>query len=416
MQLNLLKTSFLTFIATAIKIIAGLVINKAASLYIGPAGIALIGQFQNSTQLAMTAAQGGINAGVTKYTAEYGDDHEALNKLWSTAARIVLYCSCTVGFILIAGSSYLSEQILNDIEYNYIFIVFGLTLVLFTLNQLLLSILNGLKEIKTFITINITQSLYGLILTTVLIVFFALDGALIALVTNQSLVFITVLWRLRKHKKIVLRRFKQKFDLTQGRKLASYSAMALTSVCTLPLSLLFIRSYLGDHLSWEEAGYWQSMWYISSMYLMVVTTALSTYYLPKLSELTLKKDLRNELKKGYLIIIPIVIIMSFSIYLLREFIVWLLFTNEFKPMLVLFKWQLVGDVIKIASWLLSYLMLAKAMTKAFIFTEIICSLCFVILSILFVNSYGLIGMTYAYTLNYILYLITMLFVVRKVLY
>ena len=414
--MNLLKTSLLTFISTAIKIFAGLVINKAVSIYIGPSGIALIGQFQNSSQLAMTVAQGGINAGVTKYTAEYGAKSEQLPKLWSTAAKIVLYCSAIVGVILIFGSQYISEYVLKTNKYSYVFITFGFSIIFFAINQLLLSILNGLKEIRTFIVINITQSLYSLIFTTLLVIFFGLDGALIALVTNQSIIFITVIWRLRNHKLILFNNFKQKFDTEQGKKLFSYSAMALTSACTVPVSLLIIRNYIGEHLSWDDAGYWQSMWYISSMYLMVVTTALATYYLPRLSEITSKIELKKELKQGYLIIIPIVIILSASIYLLRDFIIWLLFTDDFKPMLELFKWQVIGDVIKIIAWLLSYLMLAKAMTKAFMLSEIVFSVSFVLLSIYFVDTYGLVGMSYAYALNYTIYFFAMLLVTRKVIF
>lgn len=104
------------------------------------------------------------------------------------------------------------------------------------------------------------------------------------------------------------------------------------------------------------------------------------------------------------------------IYLLRDFIVWLLFTDDFKPMVELFKWQLVGDVIKITAWLLSYLMLAKAMTKAFMLTEVLFSITFILLSVLFIESYGLVGMTYAYTLNYTFYLIVMLLVTRKTIF
>ncbi|WP_166373158.1 O-antigen translocase [Psychromonas sp. SA13A] len=414
--MNLLKTSILSFVATSIKLAAGLVINKAISVYIGPSGIALIGQFQNSTQLAMTLAQGGINKGIIKYTAEYGEKSRDLPKLWSTAAQIVLYCSILVSFILIIGSNYISEYILKSDEYQYVFITFGFTIIFFTLNQLLLSILNGLKEIKIFISINITQSIYGLVFTTLLVVFWGLDGALIALVTNQSFVFMTLLSRLRLHKQILFTNFKQKFDIGQSKKLLSYSAMALSTACTAPVSLFLIRNNIGETLSWDAAGYWQSMWYISSMYLMVITTALSTYYLPRLSEITSKIELKNELKQGYLIIIPLVISLSLFIYLLRDFIVWLLFTDDFKPMVELFKWQLIGDVIKIAAWLLSYLMLAKAMTKAFMVTEVLFSITFILFSNLLVESYGLVGVTYAYTLNYTLYLIAMLLATRKTIF
>lgn len=37
----------------------------------------------------------------------------------------------------------------------------------------------------------------------------------------------------------------------------------------------------------------------------------------------------------------------------------------------LFTWQIIGDVFKIASWLLAYIMVAKNLTHMFIITEII---------------------------------------------
>jgi len=414
--MNLVKTSFLTMIATVVKIVSGLVINKAVSIYIGPSGVALIGQFQNVLQLAMTVAQGGLNAGVTKYTAEYGATSEKLPILWSTAARITLFCSTIVAFILILFSKYISELSLKTDAYAYVFVFFGITVLLFSVNQLLLSILNGLKEIKIFIRISISQSVYSLIFTTLLVVFGKLDGALIALVSNQSIVFFYMLWKLRNHKLILLNSFKKEFDNAESKKLLSYSLMALTSACTVSASFLFIRDFLSENLSWDNAGYWQSMWYISSMYLMVVTTVLSTYFLPRLSEITSKIELRKELKKGYFIIFPIVAVLSFSIYILRDFIIWLLFTDEFKPMLELFKWQLIGDVLKILAWLLSYLMLAKALTKTYIITEILFTLTFVLLAVYFVDNYGLVGMSYAYAINYFFYLVCMLLVTRKVIF
>jgi PST family polysaccharide transporter len=145
---------------------------------------------------------------------------------------------------------------------------------------------------------------------------------------------------------------------------------------------------------------------------MVVTTTLSIYYLPKLSELTDKAELRKEIWQGYKIVMPIVIAMSLAIFLLKDFIIWLLFTEEFAPMRELFLWQLVGDVIKLAALLLAYLMHAKAMTKTYISTEIAFSSSFILLSIWFVNQYGLIGMSYSFAVNYFLYFLTMLVVTR----
>ncbi len=411
--MTLIKTSILSFIATSIKMIAALVINKAVAVYIGPAGLALVGQFQNFTQLVMTAAQGAINSGVTKYLAEYGKDNERIPILFSTASKISFFSSLIVGALIVIFSHYASLQFLKSDEYTYVFIIFGFTIVLFVINNLLLSILNGLKEIKTWVVINIIQSVYSLIFTTLLIVWLGLDGALIALVTNQSVVFFIVLWMLRKHDVIKLENFKGAFDKPEAKKLASFAAMAITTAVTLPVSHLIIRNYIGETLSWEQAGYWQAIWYISTMYLMVITTTLGIYYLPRLSEINNTTELRKEIWHGYKIIMPIVIAMSITVYFLKEFIVLLLFTKDFAPMLELFLWQLVGDVVKMSCFLIGYVLIAKSLTKIFIVKEIFISILFVFLTIAFVDEYGLIGITFSYTLSYMVNFLILLLVYKQ---
>lgn len=135
--------------------------------------------------------------------------------------------------------------------------------------------------------------------------------------------------------------------------------------------------------------------------------------MPKLSEIQTKIELRNEIIKGYKTILPIVGIIAFLIWLLKGFIIHLLFTPEFLPMKPLFTFQLLGDFFKIGSWLLAYLMIAKAMTKVFIATEIIFATSYVILSYYFMNHFGIIGATYSFCVNYGLYWIFMWILMRK---
>ncbi|MDD9338971.1 MAG: hypothetical protein PV362_04795 [Providencia heimbachae] len=188
--------------------------------------------------------------------------------------------------------------------------------------------------------------------------------------------------------------------------------MAITSAIMVPTSQFIVRDYIATTQGLDQAGYWQGVWYISTTYLMIVTTALSTYYLPRLSEITDKNELKKEILQGYKILLPIVIICGLMIYLLRDFIIYILFSDSFSPMKQLFTWQIIGDVFKIASWLLAYVMLAKAMTKAFIISEILFSLMFVFLTYMLVPLVGTIGATYAYCINYMLYLIAIFLIIR----
>lgn len=411
--MTLIKTFILSAISTIIRVIAGFISIKIVAVYIGPSGLALMGQMQNFISMMSSVASAGVNSGIVKYTAEHYEDEEAKQKIWSSALKISLVLIVPMAIVIIFLADFISMKLLNTTEYSSIFIVFAITVVFFVLNGLMTSILNGQKEIKKLTLLNIVGSLFGLAVTILLVTKYELYGALIAGIISQSIVFFVTLAFVLKSSWFKLSMFLGSMDIEYRNKLLKYSAMALVSVTMIPLSHMYVRDYIGTNIGWDEAGYWQAIWRISETYLMLITTTLSVYYLPKLSSIQDKGELRAELLYGYKIIMPIVIIIAFGIYLFRDLIISILFTKEFSPMAELFLYQLIGDVIKIAAWLLGYIMVAKAMTKIFIYTEIGFSVLFVLFSIYFIDTFGLIGITYAFSLNYFLYLVVMIFIFRN---
>jgi len=410
--MTLIKTSVLTAISTIIKVLSGFVINKFLSIYVGPSGLAIVGQLRDFLSTVLSFSNGAITSGVVKYTAEYQTIEEK-QKIFSTSIIISLICSFIVGFFIFLFSDSLTVEILKTNEYISVFQILAFTIVLFSLNTLLQSILNGQKEIKKYIWVNISSSLFSLFFTSFLVYKFHLLGALYAIVLNQSVIFFVTLGFVVKSSWFKLQYFLHGIDRESSKKLFKYSLMAITSAVTVPLSYIIVRNYIGEHLSWDDAGYFQGIKYISDMYLMVVTTSMGVYYLPRLSEIQDKDELKKEIISGYKIIMPIVVILATGIYIFRDLVISIAFSKDFIPMRELFLWQLVGDVIKIASWLLAYLMLAKAMTKLFIVSEILFGISWVVFAIFGVKFFGLVGVTYAFSLNYFIYLIVMIFIFRK---
>lgn len=160
-----------------------------------------------------------------------------------------------------------------------------------------------------------------------------------------------------------------KFDSLIARKYFHFTLMALVTALTVPISQMILRGYVMANISTIEAGWWEGMNRISNLYLLVVTTSFSVYYLPKLSELENKRDIKYEIVKAYKVVIPTLLFLFTLVYLLRFIVIRVLYTPEFLPMEELFIWQLVGDLFKVSSWLLAFVMIAKSMTKAFIITE-----------------------------------------------
>ena len=403
--MTLIKTSLLNAIAVIIKMLTLLGINKILAIYVGPAGYAALGQFQNAVQIITTFASGAINTGVTKYTAEYYDDEIKQRRVWRTAGSIALIGSVVTGFFVILFSNSLARWFLKDESYSGVFVWFSLSLVFFVFNTLLLAIINGKKDIYSYVVANIAGSLFALFVTSFMAIQYGLYGALVALAIYQSLSFLITLFLCYRSKWFKFEYVLGKIDKQVAGNLAKYTAMALTSAACVPISHMLIRNHLGENFGWDAAGYWEAMWRLSSAYLLLVTTTLSVYYLPRLSELTEISDIKHEIVQGYKLILPIAVLCGVAIYLFRDHIIQILFTVDFAPMRELFAWQMIGDTLKIASWILAYLMLGKAMVKLFISTEILFSCLFVFLTFQMSEIYGIQGVVIAYAINYFLYLL-----------
>lgn len=411
--MNLVKTSILSAIATLSRIITGFVINKIAAVYIGPSGLAYIGQFQNFINLALSLSGNALSTAITKYTAEYQDSKAEKHRIWSAALKVTSPSWILVSLLTFIFAGYLSVFLFDNDKYSYIIRIFSLSIPIYLFNGLILAILNGHRSVKKYIAINIISSFIGLSAVSLFTIFFALDGALVAYILGQFIVLIIAFSYVRHENWLKLENFRKKCSSTEVRKIISFAIITFTTVTASSVMLLSVRTYLTETFSSDVAGYWQGVWSISQISLTLITTSLSTYLLPTLSAIKEKIHISNELKKSYQLMMPVAIAISLLAYILREPIILILFTEQFMPMKDLFAWQFIGNIIKVAAWLLGYLIVAKAMVKTVVSTEIIFAILFIVLTKILTDHLGFIGVTHAYALNALLHLIAMMIIYHR---
>ncbi|HLG40998.1 MAG TPA: hypothetical protein VI461_15060, partial [Chitinophagaceae bacterium] len=201
-------------------------------------------------------------------------------------------------------------------------------------------------------------------------------------------------------------------------KLSKFALMTLVSVISIHISQLVVRAYITDHSAGKlvDAGLWEGINRMSAMYLQVVTLSLSVYYLPKLAALKTDREVRHEIFSVYKLVVPFLLFTSLVIFLSRGIIIDILLNDQFKDMQGLFAFQLAGDFCKMITWVLGYVLLARAMTKTFIIVEIISCTLFALLSMFFIDIYGTVGATMGYAASFFIQFIIMLFVLRKILF
>jgi PST family polysaccharide transporter len=412
---GLIKTSAYNGVATVIRMILGIISNKIFSVYLGPSGYALLGQYANYSTIASSFATGGISSGVIKYVAEYYDQLDKREKIINASLFIILICSAIVGIISTVLCRFLSILLLKSPQYWSIFVISGLMITLNSVGTIISNLLNAFKQMTKLITSQIIMNFVSLGVAIPLVIFFNVYGSLLSVFIIAPLT-IYINYRYLLKSGFNFRLVKPLFDKDSFIKLSKFSAMALTTTLIVPVSQLFIRNFVMTRISPDAAGYWQGIVKLSDMYMGVITSSLALYYLPRLSEIKETKELRKEIFLGYSILMPLMILLGLTIFFLRDFITHTLYAPSFSPMRELFPFQLLGDFFKIASWLLAFLMLAKAKSKMFIITEVIFSLSYLIFSLLFIENYGIVGLTYSYCLNYFLYFVLIIFLFRGIIF
>lgn len=405
---DLFKTSLWNGLATLVKIMTSLVSNKIVAVYLGPAGIALMGQFSNFTSIANSIAGFGINNGVTKYLAQYKEDDAERIRILSTGLKITLATTLVASLVVFIGAGKFCLLVLRDNKYVSLFYVFSVTLFLFSLNGFLISVLNGYKEFKSIIAVNITSSFIGLAITAVLVYTYGVWGALVGMILSTTLVAFVTLIFVTKSKWFKAKNFTSRFNGQTCKKLLHYTVMAFTSLFAVNYIQLMTRTYIITHLSIADAGYWQGIVKISDVYLMLITSTLSIYYLPRLSEIKDNAELFHEIGRAFAYVIPLTVLLSLGIYLFRYAIIGAMFSKAFLPMEKLYFPQLVGNVLKIATWLIGILTIARSMTLVYVVFEVVGGCLFYLITVFCLNKYGLIGASYSYAATYLLYFIAFL--------
>ncbi|MFX4314945.1 lipid III flippase WzxE, partial [Enterobacter sp. 63] len=229
------------------------------------------------------------------------------------------------------------------------------------------------------------------------------EGALLGLALVPALVVVPAAFMLMRRGTIPLHYLKPQWDKALAGQLGKYTLMALITSVTIPVAYVMMRNLLAAHYSWDEVGIWQGVSSISDAYLQFITASFSVWLLPTLSRLTERKAITREIIRSLRFVLPAVAVASFTVWLLRDVAIWLLFSAKFTAMRDLFAWQLVGDVLKVGAYVFGYLVIAKASLRLYILAELSQFTLLTAFSHWLIPAHGALGAAQAYMATYIVY-------------
>ncbi len=415
----LLKIAGYNSVHILLRITIGAIMSWVLARMIGPSGMAVIGNLRNFFQGVQSFSVLGLENGLVSYATQFKEDQKSLQETYGTAWIVSLSVTIVLSIGVFLTAQYLDAYLVGlSTSYAFVFQAMAIAMPFYVLFVLISSLLQGFEWYKRFITINIIINLVVFATSILLIYVYALSGALLSIVIAPifQCAVAAMMWRLFRSDVNLWSLLSHGYHSARWRPLLSYSTMALASAVLIPVTYIAIRQDVRLVLGDVIAGDWEMLQRISGYYMLFVTTLISLYVLPQLSKDFSSKVYRSTIIHFYKTILPPVALGLVAIYLSRELLVSILFTDEFLEMLPMFKWQLAGDFIKIVTTVLAFRFIAINDLKRYLIAEIVSLATFYVANYFMIRHYGNDGIVMAYLVSYVCYGMALLMLLRKELF
>ncbi len=410
---KLYKVLSLNSISVAVSFFLGILSTKIISVFLGTPGMALLGSFRNFSTMLKSLSTLGMNNSIVKLVVENKENKKELSIIYSTFFWVFLFIFILIGTLVFVFTESISQFLFFTTIYKIPIQFFGLLLPLMVINTFWIAIYNGLEQFKKIIIIQIISNILIFVITVFLIWNNDIYGGLLSVAIGEfAMIAVTFLFVRRDatYFQFDLQKLISKKYLNVIKR---FSAMALLSAIIGPLTLMLIRNYIVNTNSIEAAGIWDAVNRLSGFYMMFFGTGLSMYYMPKLVSLKTETEFKAELKLYFTTFVPMFLLMLISIFLLKDFILDIAFTNEFSKIKNVLIWQLLGDFFKIMTLAFGFQILVKTMMKRYFIIELVFNLSYFLLSFELLKLFSVEGVLKAYFYANLISFILVLWMFRK---
>ncbi|XOV82857.1 MAG: O-antigen translocase [bacterium] len=413
---DILKSTSVIGSASVVNIGIGLVRFKVAALLLGPAGVGLIGLLQNlMTSASSVSALGFANAGTRQIAEARGtDDAQAL-----AVARKALFLGSLL-MAIIGGTVFwvLREQIartvLGDPSLSAVvgWLAPGVAIAVMAGSQG--ALLNGLRRIGDIARLSILSALLSALLGVGGLVIFGDKGIVIFVLSVPLSGWLFGRWFVSRLPKNQTAPTPVGELHEQWKILVKLGSAFMIAGLAVTAGQLVVRVLVKQELGAEALGYFQAAWMISMTYVGLVLGAMGADYYPRLTatirDHAVTNRLVNEQTEVALWLAGPLLLAMLG---LAPWVIELLYTSEFGDAARVLRWQLLGDILKVASWPLGFILLALGDGRIFMLKESMVMIVFVGLVSLGLPHFGIQATGAAFLGMYLFNLPLLLWLARR---
>lgn len=388
---------------------------KFIAVLLGPAGMGIAGLLGSTTQLISAITNFGLGTSAVKdiSSAFASGNKQEVSRKTLIVRRLVWITGLLGAVFTLVASSWLSEITFGNRDYTFAFVWISVTLLLNQISTGQSVLLRGTRKIKYLATSSIIGSVLGLVLTLPLYYFYGIDGIVPGIILT-SIMTLSLSWYFSRKVKLEKTTVSIDSTLSEGKEMLKLGFMlSLSGMITLGVSYI-VKIFISRQGGVDQVGIYSAGFSIINSYVGMIFTAMSTDYFPRLAGVASDRKKRNleinqQTEIALLILAPIV--MIFMVFI--QWVVILLYTQKFLPIVDMILWAILGILFKAGSWAMGFLFLAKGASKMFFWNELIFNTYFLILNITGYYFFGLKGLGLAFLISYAIYMGQIYYVSNK---
>lgn len=413
---QILRSSSIIGGASVINIVVGLLRIKFTAVLLGPSGIGLIGLLHSVVTTASAVSSFGFGNVGTRQVAEavgrkdaQGVDDARRALFWGTLALAV-----TGGALVWALRDDLREQVIGDPVLSHSSGWLGLAVALTVASGSQAALLNGLRRIGDLARVGIASAILSTALGIGALLVWGEGGVLAFVVSAPLASFIVGHWYVAKLPPIRGRSTPLPVLAAQWKTLLQLGTAFMIPGIVGSAALLAVRTIVQRDLGADALGQFQASWIIAMTYIGLVLGAMSVDFYPRLVEIiddhaAANRVVNEQSEVSLLMAGPVLLAML----ALAPWVLQLMYSREFAEAAVILRWQLLADVLKVASWPLGYIILAAGDGRTFVLAETFATVVLVLLVWIGLPIIGVEATGVALIGQYIIYLPLVYWLARK---
>lgn len=394
---NILKGTSIFGSVQVFNILISAVRLKFVAVILGPAGMGMAALFQSASLAIQQFASLGLNISVVKEIGAAKEDSSRMQNVLAAIRPLIILTALLGSLVCILLSGTLSSLTFGSEDYTETFRILSAAVFFSIAGTGIMSVLQGLHEVKRLSKASVIGSLTGLFVGVPLYWLLGTSGIVPAMV---ALAFTTFLWyylSLRKSLTTMPATWDRQAHLPILKSVLLSGIILMSndlfrSLCNYMTSI-FVRIHGGE----IEVGFYQSCNTMTSQYSAIVFTAMAMDYLPRLAGAAKDNSKMCEIVNRQMEIVGLLIApVACAVIFLAPWVIELLQTKEFLVATPLLRWLALAIVIRALMYPLGYIVFAKNNRRLFFWMESIgANILTLLLTCLGYYCFGLQGLGYA---------------------